>query len=77
MNRASAATGLLLLAMATSVRAEVKPNPLFSDHMVMQAGTSVPVWGTAAPGEKITVKINGRRQSARSEERRVGKECRL
>ncbi len=39
--------------------AEVKPNALFSDHAVMQSGMAVPVWGTADPGEKVTVTMNG------------------
>lgn len=30
---------------------------LFSDHMVMQRGVPVPVWGWADPGERITVVI--------------------
>lgn len=28
---------------------------VFSDHMVLQRDRVVPVWGSAAPGEKITV----------------------
>ena len=30
-------------------------NRLFSDHMVLQRGMPVPVWGTAKPGTKVTV----------------------
>jgi sialate O-acetylesterase len=44
-------------------RAEVKPNALFSDHMVLQNGTVVPVWGMADAGEHVTVKINGQVRS--------------
>ena len=43
---------------------DVMPAALFSDHMVLQSGMSVPVWGTADPGEKVTVKLNGQTQSA-------------
>jgi len=32
--------------------AAVKPNSLFSDHMVLQRGVVVPIWGTAAEGEE-------------------------
>ncbi|GGG64871.1 sialate O-acetylesterase [Edaphobacter dinghuensis] len=39
--------------------AEVKPASLFSDHAVLQSGMSVPVWGTADPGEKVTVTLHG------------------
>ncbi|GIZ09735.1 9-O-acetylesterase [Flavobacterium sp. UMI-01] len=38
------------------VRANVKVNPLFSDHMVVQRQTEIPVWGWADAGEKVTVK---------------------
>ena len=31
----------------------------FSNHMVLQRGMLVPVWGTASPGEKVTVTFNG------------------
>jgi sialate O-acetylesterase len=32
---------------------------IFSDHMVLQRGMPVPVWGTATPGVKVTVKLAG------------------
>src|SRR5262249_46870590 len=38
-----------------AARAEVKPHALFSDGMVLQQGVKCPVWGTAAPGEKVEV----------------------
>ena len=37
--------------------AEVKLHGLFTEGMVLQQGTKVPVWGTAADDEKVTVKI--------------------
>ena len=30
---------------------------IFSDHMVLQQGRSVPVWGEAAPKEQIVVTL--------------------
>jgi sialate O-acetylesterase len=45
----------LLACASLSARAEVKPNSLFSDGAVLQRGVSVPVWGTARDGEKVTV----------------------
>lgn len=30
---------------------------IFGDHMVLQSGRQVPVWGTAEPGAEVTVKI--------------------
>lgn len=38
-------------------RADVKLPSLFSDNMVLQAGSKDPVWGTADPGERITVTL--------------------
>lgn len=35
------------------------PNSLFSDGAVLQRGISVPVWGTASDGERVTVEFNG------------------
>jgi len=41
----------------TSAHAEVQLARVFSDHMVLQAHRPVPVWGTAIPGERITVNV--------------------
>jgi sialate O-acetylesterase len=54
----------LMLATATSTLADVKPSALFSDHMVLQSGMQVPIWGTASPGERVTVTLNAQRQSS-------------
>ena len=48
-----------LNANGTFLRAAVQPNSLFTDGMVLQRDTPVPIWGTAANGEKITVKFAG------------------
>jgi sialate O-acetylesterase len=59
------ASSLLLLAGVAAAhcigvaRANVIPNPLFSDNAVLQQGIPVPVWGTANPGEKVTVQFDG------------------
>ena len=54
----------LLLLSATAVRAEVALNPLFADHMVLQRGIAVPIWGTAAPDEEVTVSACGQAKTA-------------
>ena len=41
--------------------ANVKPNSLFSDNMVLQRGVVVPVWGTAKDSETITVEFEKQR----------------
>ena len=63
MKRKIAGVALILTA-AVSLSAEVKPSALFSDHMVLQSGMAVPVWGAATPGEAVTVTLNGQKQSA-------------
>ena len=52
-----------LLAVLIHVHADIKPNSLFSDHMIIQQGVVVPVWGTAGEGEKVSVSFNGQRVS--------------
>jgi sialate O-acetylesterase len=42
--------------------AQLKLPALFSDNMVLQRNTKIPVWGTAAPGEKIFVEIQQQRK---------------
>lgn len=46
---------LIPLALALSASADPKPAPIFTKGMVLQRGMTVPVWGTAAPEEEITV----------------------
>ena len=50
--------GLLGLC-AWTAQAEVTLAPAFSDYMVLQRGAVAPVWGTAKPGEKVTVEFAG------------------
>jgi len=51
----------LILALLTSVplsaRAEVSLPATFSDHMVLQADSKLPVWGWAKPGEEVEVSL--------------------
>ncbi|MSU28171.1 MAG: sialate O-acetylesterase, partial [Pedosphaera sp.] len=44
-----------LIATASCMRADVKLPVIFSDHMVLQQGISVPVWGWANEGELVVV----------------------
>ena len=53
---------LLSLPFAKSF-ANVKPNSLFSDNMVLQRGVAVPIWGTANDDEKVAVEFNGQKVS--------------
>ncbi len=40
-----------------TLSAEVQVAPIFSDHAILQRRTPIPVWGTAAPDERVTVKL--------------------
>lgn len=43
-----------------SASAEVQVNGLFSDHMVLQRGKTIAVFGSADPGESVEVRLNNR-----------------
>lgn len=53
---------LVFLALPSS--ADVKLNSLCSDNAVLQQGMPVPIWGTGAEGEKVTVQFEGQKVSA-------------
>lgn len=48
----------LLLLISVSAQAKVTLPKIFSDNMVLQRETAIPVWGWANSGENITVSLN-------------------
>jgi len=65
------------LAAAVAAVISILPLPLvadpalpaiISDHMVLQAGREVPIWGWAEPGEEIEVTIGKQSRAARADE---------
>lgn len=58
-----------LLLLASALHAEVKLSKVFTPHMVLQRGMAVPVWGTAAPGEKVTVEFSGQSKTATADDK--------
>ncbi len=52
-----------LTACAFALEAKVELAPVFSDHAVLQRGMEIPVWGSADPGESVTVKFAGQSRS--------------
>jgi sialate O-acetylesterase len=55
----------LLLAFSTAqLAAAVRLASPFGDHMVLQQGMPVPVWGTADAGSKVTVAFAGQTKTA-------------
>lgn len=56
---------IILLAAVPSLwnataHAEVRLPRILSNHMVLQAGPDVPIWGTAAPGERVLVTLDAK-----------------
>ena len=58
---------LLALASAPAAFANVRLPAIFSDHMVLQRGVPVPVWGWAEAGEEVTVTLAGQTQSTKAD----------
>ncbi len=48
---------LIYLAGYPALHADVKLPAIFGDHMVLQQDAKLPVWGTADPGEAVTVSL--------------------
>ncbi|MFP6900108.1 MAG: sialate O-acetylesterase, partial [Opitutales bacterium] len=51
--------------LSNSVFAELRLPNLFGNHMVLQAGKEVAVWGWGTPDEKVTVRFAGKEASAK------------
>lgn len=51
-------TTIVLMCCSILAMADVKLPGIFSTNMVLQRNQLIPVWGWAAPGEKITVQFN-------------------
>lgn len=49
-----------------TLTAEVRLADLFTDHMVLQRDRKVPVWGWAAPGDRITVTLGEKKVTAKT-----------
>ena len=57
---------LLALSAATATaHAEVRLSNVFGDHMVLQRDRPLRLWGTATPGQTLTVELAGRKGTAR------------
>lgn len=52
---------------ASETRAAITLAPVFGHHMVVQQAMPLPVWGTATPGELITVHFAGQRKTTRAD----------
>lgn len=57
----------LLLFLTFPAFAQLKLPKLFGDHMVLQRQKPVPIWGWAAPNERLTIAFNGQRKPTRAD----------
>ena len=60
-------TACLLAVAGSPVRADIELPGIISEHMVLQQGLPVRLWGWAAEGEKITVTFRGQEASTVAE----------
>jgi sialate O-acetylesterase len=47
-----------IIAMSTDIMADIQVPKIFGDHMVLQRGKSIVIWGWADKGEKIKIRLN-------------------
>jgi sialate O-acetylesterase len=64
VKRILASAALAAGVFTSAASAAVKLPNVISDHMVLQRDMSVPIWGSANPGEKVTVKFRDQEKSA-------------
>ena len=55
--------------LAGAAVAGVKLSATISDNMVLQRTAKAPIWGWAAPGQKVTVTFNDQSASATADEK--------
>jgi sialate O-acetylesterase len=56
--------GLLVAYLGVAASADVRLPGIFGDHMVIQQKMTVPVWGWADSGERVTVSLAGQTKTA-------------
>ena len=54
----------LLVLLGSAALADIKLPAVIGDNMVLQQGMPVPIWGSADPGDKITVSIGDHKATA-------------
>ena len=67
--RAIAAVVIAMAAAAGAAKGQsaLSVGPLFQDHAVLQRDRPIPVWGTAGPGDEVTVAFAGSQAIARAD----------
>src|SRR5260370_39843049 len=62
----AAALLALVIGPHPAARGDVKMPAIFGSHMVLQRDMKDRVWGKAAPGEEVSVSINGQTKTAKA-----------
>ena len=57
---------LSLLLYTIGMQAEVRLPGIFSDKMVLQRDTPIPLWGFADPKETVVIEFNGKQYKTRA-----------
>lgn len=60
-------TLLTTALLSHAVRADVKLPAIISEHMVLQSGVEVPIWGWADPGEEVSVSFASQTKSTKAD----------
>jgi sialate O-acetylesterase len=55
------------LAVAATANADVKMPAVFGDNMVLQQKTKAPIWGTADPGEEVTISLGSQKATTKAD----------
>jgi len=59
--------GAFFFSQSAYLQAEIKLPSVFSDHMVLQQGQQLPIWGWAEPDEAVTVSVAGQSKSTKAD----------
>lgn len=62
-----AALAISFAWQALPLQADVKLPAIFGDHMVLQEAAKLPVWGTAAPGETVMVRVGDKTATTKAD----------
>jgi len=58
---------VVFATLSTLAHADIKLPALFSEHMVLQGGVKVPVWGSADPGEEVSISIGKQTKTTKAD----------
>src|SRR4051812_15135086 len=68
MDRSISRALVLLILISPLAHAKVTLPPIFGDHMALQRGIDLPIWGNASPNEKVTIEFAGKTTTANADD---------